>query len=180
MLKDKNVVIGVCGGIACYKVATLVGLFKKEQANVNVIMTKNATEFVSPLTFQTLSQNAVVTDMFKKVDNAEVKHISLAQKADIIVIAPATANIIGKIVNGIADDMLSTVIMASKCPVLVAPAMNNVMYENPILKDNIKKLKKYGYFFVDAQIGHLACGTTAVGKLAEPEKILAQAKEILK
>ena len=145
MLKDKNIVLGITGGIACYKVASLVGLLKKAGANVDVIMTKNATEFVGPLTFQTLSQNPVVIDMFEPIKTADVRHISLAEKADAIIIAPATANIIGKVANGIADDMLSTVIMASTKPVIFAPAMNNNMYLNPIVQENISKLKKFGY-----------------------------------
>ena len=180
MLKNKNIVLGVTGGIACYKVASLVGLLKKEGANVDVIMTKSATEFVGPLTFQTLSQNPVVVDMFELVKNADVRHISLAEKADAMVIAPATVNIIGKVANGIADDMLSTVVMACKSPVVFAPAMNNNMYENKIVQANISKLKEYGYHFVDPQVGHLACGTTAVGKLADIKTILEYLKEVVK
>lgn len=178
-LKNKNIVIGITGGIACYKVASLVGLLKKEGANVDVIMTKNATEFVGPLTFQTLSQNPVVVDMFELVKTADVRHISLAEKADILVVAPATANIIGKVANGIADDMLSTVIMATKAPVVFAPAMNNNMYLNPIVQANITKLKDYGYHFVDPQVGHLACGTNAVGKLADIKIILNYLMEVI-
>lgn len=179
MLKNKNIVLGVTGGIACYKVASLVGLLKKEGANVDVIMTKNATEFVGPLTFQTLSQNPVVVDMFEPIKTADVRHISLAEKADAIIIAPATANIIGKVANGIADDMLSTVIMACKSPVVFAPAMNNNMYENKIVQTNIAKLKEYGYGFVNPQVGHLACGTTAVGKLADIKTILEYLEEVV-
>ena len=180
MLKNKNIILGVTGGIACYKVASLVGLLKKEGANVDVIMTKNATEFVGPLTFQTLSQNPVVVDMFELVKTADVRHISLAEKADAVVVAPATANIIGKVANGIADDMLSTVVMATKAPVVFAPAMNNNMYQNQIVQANIARLKEYGYHFVDPQIGHLACGTTAVGKLADIKNILEYVCEVLK
>ena len=179
MLKNKNIVIGVCGGIACYKTANLISLLKKEGANVNVIMTKNSQQFITPLTLRTLSQNPVVIDMFKETDNHEVKHISLAEKADMIVVVPATANILGKVANGIADDMLSTVVMATTSPVLFAPAMNNNMYQNKIVQPNILKLKEYGYKFVEPIVGHLACGTKAVGKLAKVEQILEEIKKEL-
>ena len=179
-LRNKNVILGVTGGIACYKVVSLVGLLKKEGANVDVIMTKHATEFVGPITFQTISQNPVVVDMFELIKNADVRHISLAEKADAIIIAPATANIIGKVANGIADDMLSTVIMACKKPVIFAPAMNNNMYLNPIVQSNISKLKNYGYHFVDPQVGHLACGTNAIGKLADIKNIFNKLVEVIK
>ena len=178
-LKNKNIILGITGGIACYKVASLVGLLKKKGANINVIMTKNATEFVGPLTFQTLSQNLVVVDMFDPIKTADVRHISLAEKADAIIIAPATANIIGKVANGIADDMLSTVIMACKNPVIFVPAMNNNMYLNPIVQANISKLKDFGYQFVDPQVGHLACGTNAVGKIAENQNIFDKIMEVI-
>ena len=145
MFKDLNIVIGITGGISAYKACGIVSYLKKEGANVDVIMTKNACEFITPLTLETLSGNKVVTDMFKRPDYIEVEHISLARKADVFLIVPATANIIGKVANGIADDMLSTTIMATKAPVIFAPAMNNGMYENPIVQDNITKLKKYGY-----------------------------------
>ena len=179
-LRNKNIILGVTGGIACYKVVSLVGLLKKEGANVDVIMTKHATEFVGPITFQTISQNPVVVDMFELIKNADVRHISLAEKADAIIIAPATANIIGKVANGIADDMLSTVIMACKKPVIFAPAMNNNMYLNPIVQSNISKLKNYGYHFVDPQVGHLACGTNAIGKLADIKNIFNKLVEVIK
>lgn len=168
----KNIVIGITGGIAAYKACDIVGYYKKKGYNIDVIMTKNACEFITPLTLETLSGNKVVTDMFDTPDYREVKHISLASKADLFIIAPATANIIGKVANGIADDMLSTTIMATKAPVVFAPAMNNNMYENKIVQKNISILKKYGYKFIEPDIGHLACGYTGIGKLANKEKII--------
>ena len=142
MLQGKTVVVGVCGGIAAYKVVEVVSRLKKLNADVHVIMTENAAKFVTPLTFQSISHNPVITDMFDKPEKWDVEHISLARKADLFVIAPATANIIGKVANGIADDMLTTTIMATKAPVFFVPAMNNVMYENPIVQDNISRLKE--------------------------------------
>lgn len=179
MLKGKNIVIGMTGGIACYKVCELIRMLKREGANVHVIMTKNATEFITPLTIETLSNNKVVVDMFERNDKYEVEHISLAKKGDIFLIAPATANIIGKIVNGIADDILSTTIVATKSKVIIAPAMNDAMYENKIVQENIKKLKKYGYDFINPDVGNLACGYKAVGKLANNEKILSYLKQTI-
>ena len=167
----KNIVIGITGGIAAYKACSLVNFYKNKGYNVDVIMTKNACEFITPLTLETLSGNKVVTDMFDRPDYKDVKHISLASKADLFIIAPATANIIGKVANGIADDMLSTTIMATKAPVVFAPAMNNVMYENKIVQNNISTLKKYGYMFIEPDVGHLACGYEAKGRLASIEKI---------
>lgn len=175
-----NIVIGMCGGIACYKICSIVGALKKNNFEVDVIMTKNATEFITPLTMRSLSNNPVVTDMFHETDNFDIKHISLAQKADILLVAPATANIIGKVANGIADDMLSTVIMATKAKVIFAPAMNNNMYQNQIVQDNIQKLKNYGYEFIEPQIGHLACGTEAIGKLADTKIIVEKIMEVSK
>ena len=172
MLKGKTVVMGVTGGIACYKAANIVSMLKKLGANVHVLMTKSATQFVSPLTFQTLSKNRVVTDMFDAPNHWEVEHISLAESADIFLIAPATANIIGKIANGIADDMLSTTVMATKAKVVIAPAMNSNMYENPIVQKNIEYLKSLGYIFVNPESGMLACGTCGNGRLANEETIV--------
>ena len=172
MLKNKNIVIGITGGIACYKVCEIISYLVREGANVDVIMTKNATEFITPLTIETLSKNKVVTDMFEKNEHIEVEHISLARKADLILVVPATANIIGKVANGIADDMLSTTIMATTSKVVFAPAMNNEMYNNKIVQDNIKKLKKYGYEFINPVEGNLACGYKAIGKLAKKETII--------
>lgn len=172
MLTNKNIVIGVSGGIAVYKVLDVVSRLKKLNANINVIMTKAALEFVKPLSFQSLSQNYVVTDMFSEPKTWDVEHISIAQKADLFLIAPATANIIGKIANGIADDMLSTTVMATRAPVLIAPAMNTNMYNNPIVQRNIANLRELGYKFIDPASGRLACGDYGLGKLASPEDIV--------
>ncbi|MGB7604307.1 MAG: bifunctional phosphopantothenoylcysteine decarboxylase/phosphopantothenate--cysteine ligase CoaBC [Lutisporaceae bacterium] len=179
MLKGKNIVLGVSGGIAAYKACELTSRLKKLNANVDVIMTKSATEFVTPLTFQSLSLNQVITGMFDQPKYWEIEHISLAKKADIIVIAPATANIIGKLANGIADDMLSTTVMAAKSIKLIAPAMNTNMYENPVVQKNIETLKQLGYKFVEPGEGRLACGDIGKGKMAEPEIIEEVIKALL-
>lgn len=179
MLNNKNIVLGVCGGIAAYKACDLTSRLKKLNANIDVIMTKSAAEFVTQLTFQSLSLNQVITDMFDKPKYYEIEHISLAKKADIIVIAPATANIIGKLANGIADDMLTTTIMASKAIKLIAPAMNTNMYENPIVQRNIDTLKQLGYYLMEPGVGRLACGDIGKGKMAEPELIEDKIKELL-
>lgn len=168
----KNVVLGVSGGIAVYKALEIVSLLVKKDINVNVIMTESATKFVTPLSFQSLSQNMVTEDMFAEPKAWEIQHISLAAKADVFLVAPATANIIGKVANGIADDMLSTTIMATKAKVIFAPAMNTNMYTNPIVQENIKKLKALGYEFVEPAEGRLACGTSGKGKLEKPEIIV--------
>lgn len=178
-MEGVNVVLGVTGGIAVYKACDLVSRLKKLGANIDVIMTKSATEFVAPLTFQSLALNRVVTDMFDAPQTWDIEHISLAKKADIFVIAPATANIIGKIAGGIADDMLSTTVMATRAPVLIAPAMNTQMYENPIVQENIRKLKALGYYFVEPESGRLACNDVGKGKLANPEEILRQIQKVL-
>ena len=170
-MTQKTVVIGVTGGIAAYKALDVISSLKKENVNVHVIMTSNAAKFVSPLSFQTLSQNFVITDMFAEPRTIEVEHISLAKKADLFAVIPATANIIGKVACGIADDMLTTTIMATKSPVLFAPAMNTNMYNNPIVKENILKLKKMGYDFIEPDSGRLACGDIGIGKLADTNKI---------
>lgn len=180
MFENLNIVVGITGGIAAYKACGIISYLKSEGANVNVIMTKNACEFITPLTIETLSKNKVVTDMFERPDYVDVKHISLARSADLFLIVPATANIIGKVASGIADDMLSTTIMATKAPVIFAPAMNNGMYENPIVQDNIKKLKLYGYKFIEPSIGHLACGYEAKGKLPKNEEIINYVKTLVK
>lgn len=172
MLKEKNVVVGVTGGIAAYKACDVVSRLKKLNANVDVIMTESATEFVKPQTFQALSHNPVITSMFETPRYWDIEHISLAQKSDLILIVPATANIIGKVANGIADDMLSTTIMASTGKVVFAPAMNTKMYQNQILQSNIEKLKSFGYYFIAPESGRLACGDIGAGKLADPEKII--------
>ena len=179
MLKDKTVVIGVSGVIAVYKTLDVISRLRKLGVNVNVIMTKSATEFVTPLSFQSLSQNYVVCDMFEDPKTWDVEHISLAKRADVFLIAPATANVIGKIANGIADDMLTTTVMATKAKVLIAPAMNTNMYENPILQRNINTLKELGYNFVEPESGRLACGDTGKGKLASPETIVDEVVKLL-
>ena len=180
MFKDLNIVVGITGGIAAYKACGIVSYLKREGADVDVIMTDNACQFITPLTLETLSGNKVVTDMFERPDYIDVKHISLAKKADLFLIVPATANIIGKVANGIADDMLSTTIMATSAPVVFAPAMNNGMYENGIVQDNMKKLKSYGYKFIDPEVGHLACGYDAKGKLPKNEVIIDYVKVLVK
>ena len=172
MLKGKNIVLGVTGGIAVYKACEVVSRLKKLNANVDVIMTEGAEEFVTPLTFQTMSKNVVHRKMFNEITSYDVEHISLAQKADIILIAPATANTIGKIANGIADNLLTTVVMASTAKVIFAPAMNTFMYRNPIVKSNIDKLKNLGYEFISPGTGLLACGDYGEGKMPEPSDII--------
>lgn len=172
MLKDRHILLGVTGGIAVYKVVDLVSRLKKQGVTLDVIMTDSATKFVTPLTFQTMAQAVVHTDMFGLVNEMEVEHIALAQRPDRILIAPATANIIGKIANGIADDMLTTVVMASKAKIIFAPAMNTVMYENPLVQENICKLISLGHEFLNTGTGLLACGDYGAGKMAEPVEIL--------
>lgn len=171
-MDKKSVVIGVTGGIACYKTLDIVSRLKKKNYEVNVVMTSSALKFINPLPFQSLSQNVVVKDMFEEPKSFEIQHISLAKKADLILVAPATANIIGKVANGIADDMLSTTIMAAKCPVVFAPAMNTNMYRNPIVQDNMKKLEEYGYSFINPISGKLACGDVGEGKMEDTETIV--------
>lgn len=172
MLKDKTVLIGVTGSIAAYKIASLVSALKKLHCNIHILMTKNATEIITPLTFERLSGNKCIVDTFDKNIQYDVKHISLAKQADMVMLAPATANVIGKIANGIADDMLTTTIMACKCPIYISPAMNTAMYENPIVQDNIKKLADFGYHIIEPATGYLACGDNGKGKMPEPEELL--------
>lgn len=179
MLKNKNVVLGITGGIAAYKAAGLVSRLKKMGANVNVIMTKSACEFITPLTMRSLSQNPVAVDTFAEPKTFEIEHISLAEKADVFIIAPATANVLGKIAGGIADDMLTTTVMATKAPVVIAPAMNTNMYQNPIVAENIKKLEGLGYLFVPPRVSRLACGTVGVGAMADEENIIEKAVDAL-
>ncbi len=179
-MKNKNIILAVTGGIAAYKSATLIGKLRKEGANVYVIMTKNATNFITPLTLSTLSSHPVDVDTFERVANFDVEHISLAKKADLFVVAPASANVIGKVASGIADDMLTTTIMATTAPKVFAPAMNTNMYNNPIYKANEQKLKDYGYKFINPQKGMLACGDIGAGKLARVEDIVNYIKNILK
>lgn len=172
MLKGKKIVVGVTGGIAAYKACDIVSKLRKLDAEIDVIMTKSATEFVQPQTFQALTQNPVSVDMFETPRYWDIEHISLAQKADILLVAPATANIIGKVANGIADDMLSTTIMASTAKVIFAPAMNTKMYENKIVQDNIEKLRALGYYFITPASGRLACGDIGIGKLCDVDAIV--------
>lgn len=186
MFENKSIIIGVSGGIAAYKTAYLVSALSKTEADVNIIMTENACEFISPLVFETLTGNKCYVDTFDRNFKFDVEHISLAKKADIFMIAPATANVIAKIANGIADDMLTTTFLASKCKKIVSPAMNTAMFENQITQDNIAKLKKYGIGVVEPQNGLLACGDTGAGKMPEPdflfdviEREIAREKDML-
>ncbi len=178
-MNKKCVVLGVTGGIASYKALDIVSKLKKLNYDVNVIMTKSALQFIHPLPFQSLSGNMVSKDMFEEPKAFEIQHISLAKKADMILVAPATANIIGKVANGIADDMLSTTIMAATCPVVFVPAMNTNMYKNPIVKNNIEKLKGFGYEFINPISGRLACGDVGEGKMADTEDIVEIADSML-
>lgn len=171
MDKKKTVVVGVTGGIAVYKALDVISRLRKADVNVHVIMTEHATKFVNPLSFQSLSQNMVTVDMFAEPKAWEIQHISLAKKADLMLIVPATVNILGKVANGIADDMLSTTIMATKAPVVFAPAANTNMFLNPIVQGNIRKLKEYGYKFIEPASGRLACGDVGAGKLEDTEII---------
>ena len=172
MLKGKCVVLGVTGSIAAYKIASLASALVKLQADVHVIMTKNATNFINPITFETLTSNKCLVDTFDRNFEFNVEHVALAKRADIFMVAPASANVIGKIACGIADDMLTTTIMAAKCKKLISPAMNTNMYENPILQDNLKRLSGYGYEIINPATGYLACGDTGAGKMPEPEVLL--------
>lgn len=171
MLENQHIVVGICGGIAAFKVAGLVSQLRQQGADVHCIMTEHAAKLVTPITFGELSGNDVTVDMFANINKWDVEHIALAKLADLFVIAPATADIIGKVANGIADDMLSTTIMATKAKVLFVPSMNTNMYENPIVQGNIEKLKKYGYEFVEPESGHLACNTTGKGRFPKLETI---------
>ena len=173
MLKGKTVVLGVTGSIAAYKIANLASALVKQHCSVHVIMTQNATNFINPITFETLTGHKCLVDTFDRNFEFQVEHVSLAKQADLFMIAPASANVIGKIAGGIADDMLTTTIMAAKCPKIIAPAMNTNMFENPIVQDNILKLKKYGYEIVEPASGYLACGDTGKGKMPEPEILLS-------
>ncbi|MFR0909520.1 bifunctional phosphopantothenoylcysteine decarboxylase/phosphopantothenate--cysteine ligase CoaBC [Eubacterium sp.] len=168
MLSGRTVVLGVTGSIAAYKIANLASSLVKKGANVHVIMTKNATNFINPITFETLTGNKCLVDTFDRNFEFSVEHVSLAKQADIFMVAPASANVIGKIANGIADDMLTTTIMACKCHKIISPAMNTNMFENPIVQSNIQKLKDYGYEIIEPASGYLACGDVGAGKMPEP------------
>lgn len=172
MLKGKTVLLAVTGSIAAYKIAYLASSLKKLDADVHVLMTENATNFINPITFETLTGNKCLVDTFDRNFEFSVEHVSLAKKADVVMIAPASANVIGKIAHGIADDMLTTTVMACRCRKIVAPAMNTNMYENPIVQDNLKILKKYGYEVIAPAEGYLACGDTGAGKMPEPQLLL--------
>lgn len=168
-LENKTVILGVTGSIAAYKIANLASSLVKKGANVHVIMTKNATNFINPITFETLTGNKCLIDTFDRNFEFSVEHVSLAKQADVFLVAPASANVIGKIAGGIADDMLTTTIMACKCHKIISPAMNTNMFENPIVQENIEKLKQYGYEVIAPASGYLACGDTGAGKMPEPE-----------
>ena len=172
MLKGKTVLLGVTGSIAAYKIAYLASALKKLHAQVHVLMTQNATNFINPITFETLTGNKCLVDTFDRNFQFSVEHVSIAKQADVVMIAPASANVIGKLAQGIADDMLTTTIMACKCKKIVSPAMNTNMYENPIVQDNLAILQHYGYEVIEPASGYLACGDTGAGKMPEPEMLL--------
>src|SRR5512134_4149057 len=179
IFSGKEVLLGVTGGIAAYKACEIVRELRKDQANVHVILTASGAQFITPLTLQTLSKNPVVSDLFNLISESEIGHISLAQRANLLLIAPATANILGKIRNGIADDMLSTVVMATAAPVLIAPAMNTQMYASAAVQENLSVLRARGVHFVEPDEGELACGTVGPGRLADVGKILEMARILL-
>ena len=172
MLKGKTVVLAVSGSIAAYKIASLASALKKLHANVQVLMTKNAVNFINPITFESLTGNKCLVDTFDRNFQYSVEHVALAKQADVVLVAPASANVIGKIAHGIADDMLTTTVMACKCKKIIAPAMNINMFDNPILQDNLKILEHYGYEVISPAVGYLACGDTGAGKMPEPELLL--------
>ena len=172
-LEGKTVLLGVTGSIAAYKIAYLASALKKRHADVHVLMTQNATNFINPITFETLTGNKCLVDTFDRNFQFQVEHVSIAKKADVVMIAPASANVIGKLAHGIADDMLTTTIMACKCKKFISPAMNTNMFENPVVQDNLKILEHYGYEVIAPASGYLACGDTGAGKMPEPETLLA-------
>ena len=172
MLEGKTVLLGVTGSIAAYKIAYLASALKKQQADVHVLMTRNATNFINPITFETLTGNKCLVDTFDRNFQFQVEHVSIAKKADVVMIAPASANVIGKLAHGIADDMLTTTIIACRCKKFISPAMNTNMFENPIVQDNLKTLEHYGYEVINPAVGYLACGDTGAGKMPEPETLL--------
>lgn len=172
-LKGKTIVLGVTGSIAAYKIASLASALKKLEADVHVLMTKNATNFINPITFETLIGNKCLVDTFDRNFQFSVEHVSLAKLADVVMIAPATANVIGKLANGLADDMLTTTVMACKCKKFISPAMNTNMFENPVVQDNLAKLEHYQYEVIQPTSGYLACGDTGAGKMPEPEVLLS-------
>ena len=186
MFRGKTVVLGVTGSIAAYKIAALASMLVKKQASVHVIMTKNATNFINPITFESLTGHKCLVDTFDRNFEFQVEHVSLAKQADVVMIAPASANVIGKLAHGLADDMLTTTFLACKCPKIVSPAMNTAMFENPIVQDNLKILEKYGYEVIQPASGYLACGDTGAGKMPEAETLyqyiertLADSKDLI-
>ena len=178
MLAGKNILLGVTGGIAAYQAVELVGMLRSRLADVRVIMTKASTRFITPLTLETVSEHPVSVDMFDETYHPSIEHITLGRMADIVVVAPATGNFIGKIANGIADDMLTTTIMAARAPIIICPAMNEKMWLNPIVQDNVGKLKRLGYYFVNPEYGEMACGGEGWGRLARLDKIVAAVIEV--
>ena len=172
MLKNKTIVLAVTGSIAAYKIANLASMLKKLHADVQVLMTRNATNFINPITFETLTGNKCLVDTFDRNFQYSVEHVALAKRADVVLVAPASANVIGKIANGLADDMLTTTVMACKCHKIISPAMNTQMFENPIVQDNLAKLQRFGYEVIQPAHGYLACGDTGAGKMPEPETLL--------
>ena len=172
MLKGKTVILGVTGSIAAYKAANLASMLKKQHADVQVIMTKNATQFMNPITFESLTGNKCLVDTFDRNFQFQVEHVALAKRADLAIVAPATANIMAKLAHGLADDMLTTTLLACRCPKLIAPAMNTRMYENPVTQDNMDILRKYGFRIIEPAVGHLACGDTGAGKLPQETLLL--------
>ena len=179
-MKKKNIILGITASIAAYKACEIINHLKKKGHSVKCILTKEAEEFITPLTLETLSGNRLYKDMFKLPEKRDIIHVSLAKEADLIVICPATANIIGKLASGISDDLLTCTVISSTSPVLIAPAMNDNMYKNRITQKNIQELKKIGYKFIDPVVGHLACGYTGIGHLAEPNQIIKRIEKMLK
>jgi len=179
MLTNKTIVLGVTGGIAAYKAADMASKLVQAGAEVRVIMTKSATEFISPLTFRSLTGQPVVTEMFELASEFSIEHVALAEAADVVVIAPATANIIAKLATGIADDMLSTTVLATTAPVIVAPAMHTEMFQNPVTQENLNKLKARGFTIVGPEYGRLASGKVGLGRMSEVEKIIGTIKQVL-
>ena len=179
MLAGKNILLGVTGGIAAYQAADLIGMFRARLADVHVIMTKTATKFITPLTLEVISLHPVTVEMFDEIYRPSIEHVTLGRMADVVVIAPTTGNFIGKIANGIADDMLTTTIMAVKAPVVICPAMNENMWLNKIVQENVNKLKRLGYHFVDPEYGEMACGGEGWGRLARLDKIVSAVAGII-
>ena len=179
-LKNKNIILGISGSIAAYKSCEIIRLLIKEKANVIPVMTKNAAEFITPLTIQTLSKNKVYIDMFAANFNWEIEHVSIAKKADLLLIAPATANVIAKISAGIADDALTTLVLSVKSPVVICPAMNAEMYRNPVTQKNISYLEKIGCNFIGPEKGERACGDDDIGRMSAPQDIISKIKKIIK